>query len=227
MKYVSALLTAASGKVRGLVASHNKGGTYFRGKTIPTNPSTAGQQAARARVSSLNARFRSVLTATARASWAVFAENTNVIDRLGNSVLLTGPNWYIKSNAIRSQMGLPLIDVASSTFALSTLSPLTGSVAAGATNMTLGWSNADDWQGNSNTGGVAIYASRPQNTTINYFTGPYQFAGKIAGTATAGTASIALPFVSGTSGTKIFVKAVASAPDGRPSAVFRIGVGVP
>jgi hypothetical protein len=227
MKYVSALLTAASGKVRGLVASHNKGGTYFRGKTIPTNPNTSFQQAARTRVSFLMARFRSVLTAVQKTSWAVFAENVNVIDRLGNSVLLTATNWYVKSNAMRNQIGIALVDAASTTFALSTLSPLTGSVTASSTNLTLGWSNVDDWQGNSTTGAVAIYASRPQNTTINYYTGPYQFAGAIKSTAGSGTVLIALPFVAGTSGTKIFVKAVATAPDGRPSSPFRLGVSVP
>lgn len=227
MKYVSALLTAASGKVRGLVASHNKGGTYFRGKTIPTNPGTVGQVAARARVSSLIARFRSVLTATQKASWATFAENTNVIDRLGNSILLTATNWYIKSNTIRSQGGLAITDAASTTFALSTLSPLTGTVAASATNCTIGWNGADDWQGNSNTGEVNIYASRPQNSTINYFSGPYQFAGTIRSTAISGTASIALPFPAGLSGSKIFIRAVATAPDGRPSFVFRTALNVP
>lgn len=221
MKYTSALLTAASGKLRGLVASHNKGGTYFRGKTIPTNPATAGQVAARARVGTLQARFRLTLTAVQKAAWAVFAENTNVIDRLGNSVLLTAQNWYLKANTIRMQGGFGFADAAPTTFALSTLSPLFGTVTASSTNLLMSWNQVDDWQGNTSTAGVNIYASRPQNPTINYFTGPYFFAGTIRSTAGSGTVGLALPFVAGPTGTKIFIRAVATAVDGRPSSVFR------
>ena len=122
MKYVSAIMTAAAGKVRGLVASHNKGGTYFRGKTIPVNPNTPAQANARNRVALLISRFRAVLTASQRASWNVFAENTSVIDSLGNSMLLTGPNWYVKSNSIRQQGGLANADNA---YNLQPMHPLT------------------------------------------------------------------------------------------------------
>jgi hypothetical protein len=227
MKYVSALLTAARGKVRGLVASHNKGGTYFRGKTIPTNPRTAGQVAARARLSSLVARFRTTVSASNQLGWATFALNTNVIDKLGNSILLTATNWYIKANALRQTMGLAVVDLAPTTYALSVLSPLTASVTASAGTVQIGWNGADDWQSNSNTGGIAIYASRPQNSTINYFVSPYRFAGTVRSTATSGQLSVPLPFPAGPSGSKIFIKAVATAPDGRPSSPFRLAAVVP
>jgi hypothetical protein len=227
MKYVSALLTAARGKVRGLVASHNKGGTYLRGKTIPTNPRSAGQVASRNRVSSLIARFRTTVAPSNQAGWATFAINVNVIDKLGNSILLTASNWYLKANATRMIMGLAVVDLAPTTFALSTLSPLTGSVIASGGTIQIGWAASDDWQSNSNTGGVAIYASRPQNSTVNYFTGPYRFAGTVRSAATSGTLSVPLPFPAGPTGSKIFIRAVASAPDGRPSAVFRLPVVVP
>jgi hypothetical protein len=223
MKYVSALLTAASGKVRGLVASHNKGGTYFRGKTIPVNSNTAGQVAARNRVASLVARFRLTLTNAQKTGWAVFAENVNVIDRLGNSVLLTATNWYIKANTIRMQGSFGIADAPPTTFALSTLSPLTGTITANTTNLLMSWNAVDDWQGATATAGVNIYASRPQNGTINYFTGPYQFSGTIRSTAASGTVGLALPFAAGPVGSKVFIRAVATAVDGRPSSVFRAG----
>ncbi len=195
MIYVSALLTAASGKVRGLVASHNKGGTYFKGKTIPTNPNSAGQVSARSRLATLGARFRLTLTAVQKTGWAVFATNVNWINRLGNSVLLTANNWYLKANSIRMQGSFPIVDAPPTTFALSTL---------------------------RTQAGVNIYASRPQNSTINYFTGPYSFAGTIRSTAGSGTVGLALPFVAGPVGSKIFLRAVATAADGRPSSVFRV-----
>lgn len=227
MKYTSALLTAARGKVRGLVGSHNKGGTYFRGKTIPTNPRSTAQVASRNRVSSLQARFRSTVAATNQLGWDTFAKNVNVIDKLGNSILLSATNWYVKANSIRMQGGLAVVDLAPTVFALSTLSPLTGSVIATGGTIQIGWNASDDWQSNSNTGAVMIYASRPQNSTVNYFTTPYRFAGTVRSAATSGTQSVPLPFPAGPSGSKIFIRAVASAPDGRPSAVFRLPVVVP
>lgn len=227
MKYTSAILTAARGKVRGLVASHNKGGTYFRGKTIPTNPKSAGQVAARGRVGNLMARWRSTVVASNQAGWATFAMNVNVIDKLGNSILLSGPNWYMKANAQRMAMGLPVVDAAPGIFALSTLSPLSGTlVAAGATAL-IGWNGIDDWQTGSVTAGIAIYASRPQNSTINYFSGPYRFAGTVRSAASSGTLAVPLPFLAGPTGSKIFFRAVASASDARPSSVFRFSVNVP
>jgi hypothetical protein len=222
VKFVSQLVTAASGKVRGLVASHNKGGAYFRGKTIPVNPRSPTQVAQRARLANLIERFRNVLTGAQRSSWDTFAKNTNVIDSLGNSMSLSGPNWYIKSNTIRSQAGLALVDGASTTYALSTLSPLTGTVVASANTMTIGWNGADEWTTNSNSAGLLIFTSRPQNQTINYFSGPYQFAGRISSSNSAGTASLTLPFPAGTAGTKLFIRAVATAPDGRPSPTFQL-----
>src|SRR5437763_14589202 len=124
MKYVSALMTMAAGSLRGIVARHNKGATYCRRRVTPTNPASANQTSARARLATLIARFRSVVTGTGRSSWATFAENTTVTDRLGNSIKLSGSNWYVKSNSIRMQGTLAIVHDASPTFALSTLSPL-------------------------------------------------------------------------------------------------------
>lgn len=224
MKFVSAILTAASGKVRGLVASHNKGGAYFRGKTIPTNPRTAGQVAARSRLSSLINRFRANLTGAQRSAWAVFAANTSVTDTLGNSMSLSGPNWYVKANTIRMQGGLATADNGPTIFQLSTLSPLTATVTASSTNLVVAFPGGDDWNANSATAGLNLYASRPQNATVNYFTGPYQFAGQIRSVAAGGSALLSLPFPAGTAGSKVFLRAVATAADGRPSSDFRTGV---
>jgi len=152
----------------------------------------------------------------------VFSENVSTIDTLGNSMLITGPNWYVKSNTIRQQGGLAIVDQASSIFALSSLSPLSGTITAGGTAVTIGFAGGDDWNGNSVTAGLDIFASRPQNGTVNYFTGPYQFAGRISNTSAAGaTVSVALPFNSGTTGQRQFFYGVASSADGRPSTLQR------
>ena len=88
--------------------------------------------------------------------------------------------------------------------------------------MTLGFAGGDDWNGNSTTAGLNLYVSRPQNATVNYFKGPYQFAARISNTsAAAATVAVTLPFNSGTSGQRQFFRGVATSADGRPSADYR------
>jgi hypothetical protein len=222
MKFVSAIMTAASGKVRGLVASHNKGGAYFKGKTIPTNPRSSYQVAARGRLADLMARWRSTLTGVQRASWDTFAKNVTTIDTLGNSISLSGPNWYVGSNTLRLQGSLNPVDAGPTTFALASLTPVTGTIYATAGTALIGWAGVDDWQtAPTAQAGLELFFSRPQNSTINYFNGPYRYATIIQGAASAGAQVVTLPFPAGPVGSKVFMKAVAVAADGRYSSDFR------
>lgn len=225
MKFVSAIMTAASGKVRGLVASHNKGGSYFKGKTIPTNPRSAQQVAQRSRLADLMARWRSIVTSVQRTAWDTYAKNVNTIDALGNTITLTGPNWYIGSNTIRLQSSLAAVDAGPTVYALSSLTPLSGTIYATAGTALVAWGGIDDWQtAPTAQAGVALYFSRPQNATINYFTGPYRFGGLLQSAAAGGQQVITLPFPAGPVGSKVFMKAVAMGADGRYSSDFRAGL---
>ncbi|KKM06452.1 hypothetical protein LCGC14_1743870, partial [marine sediment metagenome] len=47
MLFKSGLITQGSGSIGGLTASHNRGGMYFRARTIPTNPATSFQTVVR------------------------------------------------------------------------------------------------------------------------------------------------------------------------------------
>lgn len=239
MKFVSALVTAASGKVRGLVASHNRGGSYFRGKTIPVNPRTAAQVAQRTRLLSTVTRFRSTLTPTQRAGWNTFAINATRVDRLGNTIKLSGQQWYNAMNTQRlmaataTQAGSVVFatftDAAPTVFADAQLSPITGTVYAGAATMAVSWSNADEWNVTTSPGGTGalmVYASRTQNPARNFFRGPYRFAGIVTSTLSGGSGGITLPagFTTGGIGTAQFFYVRAINGDGRysPRQYFRL-----
>jgi hypothetical protein len=87
-----------SGSVGGVVAAHNKGGQYLRNRSIPTNPRTDRQQSVRAAFSAA-AESWSGLTVAQREAWEGYAVGTPVVNRLGESITLSGFNMYVRAYA--------------------------------------------------------------------------------------------------------------------------------
>lgn len=218
MKYKSAMMTTASGKLRGIVASHNKGGQYMRGLTIPTNPNSSFQQAIRNALSTLQTRFLTTVTAAQRLAWATYAENTPVTNSLGDSIKLTANQWYVACNSLRLQASVAVVDAGPTTAGLPSLTLPVPTVVAAGTTASIAYTNTDAWA-TAAGGYLLVYASRGMNATINYFKGPYRFAGKVVGSGTPPTspAVITLPFVIGPTGSKMFFRFVALSADGRKS----------
>lgn len=218
MKFTSALVSGASGSIRGMTASHNRGGQYLRGRTIPTNPNSVFQQAVRNNLSVLQTRFLSTLTAAQRLAWTTYAQNTPVTDSLGNSIKLTANQWYIACNSLRLQAGIAVVDAGPTTFGLPTFTTPVPTIVAAGTTVSMAFTNTDSWA-TAVGGALLIFASRPQNPTVNFFKGPYRFAGKVLGAVTPPTspAVITLPFPIGPVGSKMYFRAVAVGVDGRKS----------
>lgn len=223
MKFKSQVYASVSGSVGGLTYSHNQGGMYCRARAVPTNPNTSFQQTLRNAMGQLTTRWGQTLTQTQRDAWAVFATNVPVVDSLGESRTIPPLSWYLKANSLRVQSGLSVIDAAPTIFELATLTiPVLTATAAAAT-ASLAYTNTDAWA-NEVGGALLVYASRPQNAGIQFFNGPYRYAGRVNGAATPPTspATITLPFVTGPALSKLFMKVVAVRADGRPSSPFRI-----
>lgn len=228
MKFKSPLMSQASGSTAGLVASHNRGGLYFRARSIPTNPNTPQQQLVRANLSTLVDRWRNTLTAPQRAAWQTYAGNITLVDRLGEARVPTAQNCYVRCNTPRMQSGLAIQDAAPTTFNLGNLSNLVVVSSTATTQLiSLGFNNSDPWAVAAG-GALLIYTSQPQDPTINFFKGPYRYAGRINGASTPPTSPAAVTAAfTFAAGQRIFIRAVASAADGRLSAEwFGGGVGV-
>lgn len=112
MKFKSGTLTQASGRLGGMVASHNRGGMYFRAGSTPTNPNTSRQQTVRAGFGSIVQRWTQLLTSAQRAGWENYAEQVPVTNVFGDPISLTGQQHYIRSNSVRVQLDLSIIDTA-------------------------------------------------------------------------------------------------------------------
>lgn len=231
MLFKSGLVTQVSGSIGGMTGSHNRGGYYFRSRTIPTDPSSSRQQAMRAIMAQLVTRWSNVLTAAQRAAWNLYAANVPVINPLGDSINLSGQQWYIKANSIRQQAideaasAIALVDDGPTVFNLTDPGVLTISSASEATQVvTVAYNNAKEWA--VQDGGVLLlYVGRPQNPGVTFFRGPWRLAGIVDGDTTTPPTSPATPTApfAITETQNIWVRGVASAPDGRPSAEQILG----
>lgn len=94
------------GKLAGNVFSRNKGGPYVRQHAVPTNPNTARQQSTRAWLSQCSSLWNTTLTAAQRAQWNEFAETHSALNSLGQTIFLTGLDWFTKVNTRLLDAGL-------------------------------------------------------------------------------------------------------------------------
>lgn len=222
MKYKSTLLGQASGSLAGVTFSHNKGGEYVRRRAIPTNPNSTFQQAVRGIVAALSNHWLNTLTAAQRAAWETYAENVTIVDRLGDPIYITGLNHYVRSNTPLLQAGMTRVDAAPTTFNLGEFTNPSFGYDAANSEVDVTFDNTDAWA-NEDDAAMILWASRQQNPSINYFKGPYRFAGTIDGdsvTAPTSPAAISAPFACA-AGNFCFCKVSVIRADGRLSLPFR------
>jgi hypothetical protein len=89
-----------SGSLGDTVASHNRYGAYMRSRVIPVNPNTIPQQRSRGYLATASANWRTLDVPT-RASWANFATQNPIVDRLGAKQNLSGNAAYVMLAARR------------------------------------------------------------------------------------------------------------------------------
>lgn len=223
MKYTSAIAATGSGSIGGATASRNAGGQYFRRRAIPTNPSTPRQQVVRNALATASQAWANVLTAAQRTAWAVYAANVSTVDSLGQTIKLSGIDWYVACNGVRTSAGVATISAAPTTFTLLPVTPPTVTGTVTSTGLaTVSFTGTDIWATNS-AGGLVFQFSRPQSLGVTFFKSPFQVAGTIHGATTPPTSpqnlTLTFPFTGTTQ--KVFWQARAFGPDGRISGLLR------
>jgi hypothetical protein len=217
MLYKSQVYTEASGSIGGITYSHNRGGAYTRGRTIPTNPNSVQQQVVRGLVTQLSNLWVGTLTGPERAAWDLYAANVTLPNRLGEQVNIGGLAHYVRSNVPRLQAALGRIDAAPTTFNLGAYTvPVIVDADASDTNTDLTTGLTDEWWTAADSA-LLLYTSRPQNPSINYFKGPYRFGGKqVGGGIAANPVTLALGFPVA-AGQRVFMRWNVTLADGRLS----------
>lgn len=224
MLFKPLLIGELSGSVGALTASHNKGGSYIRSRVIPTNPGTPFQTEVRSLMGQFAARWTNTLSAAQRGAWDTYALNVPLLNRLGESVTVTGLNMYQRSNIPRAQNGLPIVDDGPTVFNLGDYTAPTIASFTAPTVLSLGFNVADDWV-NEDNAAMLIYGSRDTGIAINFFKGPYRkYPIQLLGDSASPPASPHAgtnPFNVST-GNQVFLKAAVTRADGRYSLITRL-----
>lgn len=110
MKIRGVLAGQFSGSMAGITASHNRGGYYIRNRSSPVNPDSAAQLRARTVFATAVAAWSS-LTPVQRALWRDAAAHQPWTDSFGESIILTGQQWFTGVQSAMATAGLVAEDV--------------------------------------------------------------------------------------------------------------------
>lgn len=93
------LTVPSSGSQAGTTASHNRAGQYTRNRRTPVVGTRTPRQAiVKANMTTASQGWQ-LLTGTQQAAWESYAQGHPITDALGQSIKLTGAQYYIKCNA--------------------------------------------------------------------------------------------------------------------------------
>ena len=209
--------TQMSGSSGGTTFSHNRFGAYRRNRSIPVNPNTDRQVAVRNAVRALTIAWQNTLTQDQRDAWETYADNVPWQNKLGQSVLLTGLNHYVRSNTPLVQNGIARVDVAPVIFNLATAELALSATASEATqDLTIDGDAGGAWIGEA--GAWQFYSmGLPKNGAIKFFGGPYKQITAIPGAGPPPFPAVitgAFPFAEGQ---RIWIRSRIARADGRLS----------
>lgn len=157
-----------SGSVAGVVAGHNKGGQYLRNRSIPTNPRSERQQTVRAAFGAAAITWRN-LTGGQKAAWEGYANQTPLLNRIGESITVSGFNMYVRVAAYSGGIGISVSPIAPIEPGLSTIGVVTSASLSAADGMTLVTSGADA----TLTNGCLLQYGPALSPGVSFFNGPY------------------------------------------------------
>lgn len=227
MKFVGAMTGTMSGSLGGVTASHNRGGQYLRQRVVPTNPNTTPQAAVRSYMGSSNSTWQ-MLTDSDRALWNNYAANVPTVDSLGQELVLTGQQMFIRSNITRNRIGLNAPAAGPTIFnrgqpVVLIQSAIAGDpqelgIATAALSSKVVFMDAID-----SSGDVILQIGRPVSPAVNYYRGPYCLVNStpvssLDTDATLTATPVAdFPFATLTAGQRRPVRLVVALDDGRVS----------
>lgn len=97
-------VASVSGSVGGTVFSRNRFGQYMRRRALPVQPNTQYQEEQRGFVGAASQAWQG-LTEDIRRAWATFAQNNPMVDRLGQTQILTGHQAFVKTIIRQVRLG--------------------------------------------------------------------------------------------------------------------------
>jgi len=216
-------ITDARGSIGGQVHSRNRSGNYIRARTTPVNPNTVRQNGVRDNLSNAVALWANTLTQAQRDQWGVYAAAIPRQNKLGQTIFLTGFNWFVGNNTMRLTNGLPVVSAGPATLSLPVPDP-TFAITVDETNQeisvvfddTMDYIDEDD-------AGMQVQMGIPQPVTREFFNGPWRIADTILGdsvTPLTSPQTMDAPYPV-QEGQRVYARARITRADGRVSDFFR------
>lgn len=172
-----AIVSEIRNKIAATVYSKNASGAIIRNRVTPINRRSTGQTQQRQTLASLASGWRG-LTQAQRDGWNAASANFPQTDSLGQTVILTGEQLYVRCNANLTLTGNPLITAAPIP---TSFDPLTVSIASlTAAAFTIGYTPTPVPTGFS----LVIRATRPVSAGKQFFAqSEFRFVASIAAAA--------------------------------------------
>lgn len=192
----------SSGSIAGTTFSHNKAGQYTRNRRSPVQPVGTGRRAFVRSAFGNGAKAWSALTAANQAAWIAYAQSHPITDSLGQSITITGMNWFVGVYTSLLNVGA----------AAPTIPPVSGATTPpGASVFTvthLGVITITLTAAGSASDFILISFSQPVSAGVTFnktFWQQTHVAANSVGAATYGTAYV-LQFGTIPAGSKVFLK---------------------
>ena len=178
-----------SGSIGGTTYSHNRFGQYIRARSTPVNPNSTLQQLVRNLMRNLTIAWQTVLTASQRQAWKVYADNVTWKNKFGDDVHLTSLNHYIRTNVAAGLAGVTRVDNAPTIYNLGDAEQsLVVTASEAAQTLDIAYDDTADWC-DEDGGAQLFYLGLPQNTGRAFFGGPYKALTTVLGDSVAPPAS--------------------------------------
>ncbi len=186
-----------SGSIAGDVHARNRMGNYIRPRTKPVNPHSTRQENARAIISYLAEKWHSPTMDAQRGGWNTYAAAVPMTNRLGETIHLTGFNHFIRSNAIKLEVGLSEKLVAPSTLSLPAKDHTLQCTGSDIIDQTFTFEcSVNGWDPDGDPKYyIFIYQGRPQLKSRNFFATPWRYMNFFdADSGKAGTSDMSAVF---------------------------------
>lgn len=164
------------GSVAGITYFYNRYGSIVcRDRVVPVDPATVGQQTVRSLMSAAVAAWQA-LSQSDRDSWSDYASLTPWTNALGDDCRLTGFNMYIAVRLavlrINPTANMSLLNRAHCTPGMFVQPEITFGICSGGTDgFKLQLKNIHP----TNNMRCGVHISTPQNLSVNFWKGPYDY----------------------------------------------------
>lgn len=170
----STILAQISGSINGTTFAHNRGGAYARNRSLPSNPGTDRQDQVRTAMASISTAWRDTLDDAERALWRNYGQNLSVINRLGDTISLSGIAAFNRVNLFRmSTLSQSMLTTPPPAGLNPDPAPTFGSVGiiyptGGPITLDVNLVDAP-----ASGYGLAVYYSGPLSPGLSFYRGPY------------------------------------------------------